>query len=123
MKTILKSFGYAVDGIIAALKTERNLRFHLLLSLVAIGLGIYLGLTAVEWSLVIFAIGLVISAELFNTAIERLGDETANGQHNKTVKTAKDAAAGGVLVSAITALAIGIIILVVPFIDKLSDLF
>jgi diacylglycerol kinase len=121
VKRFLKSFGYAFYGIRTALKTERNLRIHVVLSLVAIGLGIYLNLTAIEWSLVIFAIGLVISAELFNTAIERLGDETANGQHKKTIKAAKDTAAGGVLISAIAAMVIAIVILIVPFFQKILN--
>jgi diacylglycerol kinase len=118
VKRYFKSFRYAFDGIWAALKTERNLRTHAVLSLVAIGLGIFLGLPAVKWCLVIFAIGFVLAAELFNTAIEQLGDEAAAGKQKSTVKTAKDAAAGGVLLSAVAALVIGIIILVVPLVER-----
>ena len=89
--------------------------------MVAIGLGIFLGLPAVKWGLVIFAIGFVLAAELFNTAIERLGDEAAEGKQKSTIKTAKDAAAGGVLISAIAALIIGIIILIVPLVEKIIN--
>ena len=122
MKRFVKSLGHAFDGIRSALKTERNLRIHLLLSLVAVAIGIYTGITAVTWSLVIFAIGFVIASELFNTAVERLGDEAADGKENQTVKAAKDVAAAGVLVSALTAFVMGLLILIVPFINKLIDL-
>lgn len=122
MRKFLKSFGYALGGIYATLKSERNFRIHTVLMLLAIGMGIYLGLSVVNWCLVTFAIGFVLSAELFNTALERLGDETAQGKQSLLIKNVKDMAAGAVLISAVTALVIGILILFIPFIHRMMEL-
>jgi len=119
MKTPLyKSFGYAFHGLWKALKTERNVKIHAVAALIAIGVGFYLKLCAVEWGLVIFAIGAVFSAELFNTALERICDMAGDGKVNDTVKHCKDIAAAAVIVAAIAALAIGIFILIVPFFQR-----
>jgi diacylglycerol kinase len=120
MKRFLKSLGYALTGIRQTFKSERNFRTHLAIMLIAIALGLYVRLTVLSWGIVILAIGFVLVAELFNTAIERLGDEAANGSHKLTIKHAKDVAAGAVVISAVTALAVGILFILVPLIQKLS---
>jgi len=111
----MNSLSYALDGLFSALKTERNLRIHILATFIAVAIGIYLKLDIVKWGIIILAIGFVLAAELFNTAMESLGDEASNGTHKKLIKKAKDIAAAGVLLSAITALIIGILFLVIPF--------
>ena len=116
MKGFIKSLSYALGGLFSALKSERNLRIHLIATVLALALGFYIGLSLVEWGFVIFAIGFVIVAELFNTAMERLGDEAANGQQKMNIKRAKDTAAAAVLLSAVTALIIGILFLIVPLV-------
>lgn len=118
MKSFIRSLSYALSGLYSALKSERNLRVHIIAMCLAISLGFYLGLSLTEWGFIIFAIGFVIVAELFNTAIERLGDEAANGQQKQAIKKAKDTAAAAVLLAAITAIVIGVIFLVVPIIQK-----
>jgi diacylglycerol kinase len=122
MRKFLKSVSHACNGINVTFKSERNFRIHLLLMLLAMGIGIYLSLSVLEWCIIIFATGFVLSAELFNTALERLGDEIATGKQSVPIKNVKDMAAGGVLISAITALIIGILILLIPFIDKIVKL-
>jgi diacylglycerol kinase len=122
MKRLIKSFGYAFDGLRSALKTERNLRIHIVAMFLAVILGLYLGLSTIEWGFIIFAIGFVLFAELINTAMERLGDEAANGRHKQTVKKAKDTAAAAVMLSALTALVIGVLFLFIPLFNKLSNL-
>ena len=122
MGGLIKSFAYAFNGLRSALKTERNLRIHIVAMCLAVILGLYLGLTTIEWGLIIFAIGFVFFAELINTAIERLGDEAANGQYKKAVKNAKDTAAAAVMLSALIALIIGILVLFIPLVNKLSNL-
>jgi diacylglycerol kinase len=116
MKGFIKSVTYALDGLFSALKTERNLRIHIVAVFIAIALGFYVKLSIVEWGIIVLVTGFVLVAELFNTAMERLGDEAANGIQKKLVKKAKDIAAAGVLVSSITALIIGILFLFIPFI-------
>jgi diacylglycerol kinase len=119
MKRFFNSLSYASSGIRAAFKSERNFRIHIAAMVIAIILGVYLKLSLQSWGFIIFSIGFVLVAELFNTAVERLGDETANGQQKQEVKHAKDLSAGAVLISALTALVIGIIFLIIPFIQNL----
>jgi len=118
MTGFIKSVRYALDGLFSALKTERNLRIHIVALLIAVALGLYLKLSIMEWGIIILVIGFVFVAELFNTAIERLGDEAANGKQKELIKKSKDIAAAGVLLSAITALIIGVLFLVIPFIQS-----
>jgi diacylglycerol kinase (ATP) len=68
MKGLIKSFGYAFEGIRAAIKTERNLKIHLVAAVLVIILGLYLGITSAKWCIIAFAIGFVLVSELFNTA-------------------------------------------------------
>jgi diacylglycerol kinase (ATP) len=112
-----KSFLYAFRGIGFAFRTQHNLWIHLVLAAVAVGLGFRLKISRTEWCFIAFAIGLVIAAELFNTAIEWLVDMVSPEWNEKAGKV-KDVAAAAVLVSAVTALAIGCII----FLPKLVAL-
>ena len=122
MKRFIRSFAYAIAGIFAAFKTELSFRLHVVALVIAVAMGLYLGISLEAWGFVIFAAGFVLSAELVNTAIERLGDEAANGQYKLTIKKAKDTAAGAVLVAALTALVIGILFLLIPFVNKIVHL-
>lgn len=119
MKRFINSLNYALTGIRSACKSERNFKIHIAAMVITIIMGAYLKLSLQSWGFVIFSIGFVLVAELFNTAIERLGDETANGKQRLGVKHAKDLAAGAVLISALTALAIGVIYLIIPFFHNL----
>ncbi len=105
----LNSFVYAFKGIAHAFKTQANFRIHLLISALVIMGGFWYGISTAEWIWIIFAIGMVISAELFNTALEILTDLVSPCKNEKAGK-AKDLAAGAVLMAAITAAAIGLVI-------------
>ena len=115
---LYKSFGCALRGFWVAFKSERNLKIHAVALCLAVGVGIYLGLAVVEWGLVIFAIGFVFAAELFNTAIEKICDEYTGGKLSDGIRACKDISAAAVVVSAITALAIGVIVLIIPFFQR-----
>jgi len=103
------SFGHAVRGVWAALRSEVHLRFHALATVVALGLGLYCGLSRLEWALVALAIAAVWSAELMNTAIEALTDLASPAFHPLAGK-AKDVAAGAVLLAALGAVAVGVLV-------------
>jgi diacylglycerol kinase len=77
--------------------------------MIAILLGILLKISLTEWMMVILVIGLVITLEIVNSAIESLADYVSPGKHD-LIKKVKDLSAGGVLVSAISAVIIGLII-------------
>ena len=108
-KKLINSFKYAIEGIISSFKTERNMKIHVLAMIVVIALGLFFKLNKVEWCFIIIAIASVISAELFNTAIETVVD-MVSPERNPKAKLAKDIAAGAVLVVAIGSAIIGFII-------------
>ena len=110
-KKLINSFKYAIEGIISSFKTERNMKIHVLAMTVVIALGFFFKLDKVEWCFIIIAIASVISAELFNTAIETVVD-MVSPQKNPQAKLAKDIAAGAVLTLAIGAAIIGAIIFI-----------
>ena len=117
-KKLINSFKYAIEGIISSFKTERNMKIHVLAMIVVIALGLFFKLNKVEWCFIIIAIASVISAELFNTAIETVVD-IVSPERNPKAKLAKDIAAGAVLVVAICAAIIGFIV----FGPKVINLF
>ena len=110
-KKLINSFKYAIEGFISSFKTERNMKIHIFAMVLVIILGIYMRLTVIEWCFIIISIVLVISAELFNTAIETLVD-MVSPEKNPKAKLVKDISAAAVLVFAIGAVAIGMIILI-----------
>ncbi len=107
----LKSFKYACNGFWILVKDEPNSRIHLSAAVIVIFFGFYFHLSVHEWIAIIFAIGLVIVAEVFNTAIEGVSDFISPGYNDK-IKKIKDLAAAGVLVGALAALAIGLIVFI-----------
>lgn len=111
IKKQLYGFGYAWKGIRCCIGKEQNLSFHLIAAIIVVIAGFILSITKIEWTIVILCIGVVIAAELFNTAIERLVDLVSPQQHPIAGKV-KDIAAGAVLVCAVAAAIIGLIIFV-----------
>jgi diacylglycerol kinase len=114
MSRLIKSFGYAIKGIAYTFKTQPNFKFHSAATVVVIIIGLYFNLATSEWLWISTAIGMVLIAELINTAIETLVDLVSPTFHVKA-GIVKDAAAGAVLITAILAAIIGLFI----FIPKL----
>jgi len=108
----LASFADAGRGL-AALFSEANARVQLAAALAAVGLGVWLQLDPRDWALVGLAIGLVLSAEAANTALEALADRVAPDPH-PLVARAKDVAAGGVLIASIAAVLVGLLVFGAP---------
>jgi diacylglycerol kinase len=109
--SLIQSFIFALRGIAHALRHERNLRIHFAIAAYVLFFAIrYYSLSGGEYALLLLVIGLVITCELFNTAIEKTVDiETP--VYNGLAKIAKDVAAGAVLVSALTAVVVGLFLL------------
>lgn len=114
---LLDSFNNAINGIINTVRTERNMRIHLIATLIVLVACFIFDISKVEFLIIVVSISLVISAELFNTAIESTIDMTTNFYH-PLAKMAKNAAAGAVFVTAINAIVVGYIV----FWEKLSNL-
>ncbi|MDF2854394.1 MAG: diacylglycerol kinase [Neobacillus sp.] len=115
---IVNSFSFAVNGIKTAILSERNMRIHMIISILVIGCSFFFSISYVEWIIVILTIGGMIALELVNTAIERVVDLITKEYH-PLAEQAKDIAAGAVFVYAITAVIIGIII----FLPKIINIF
>lgn len=111
---LFSSFNNAFKGLSLLIRTERNAKIHLLLSLVAISLGFLFKISTMEWIAIIFCIGFVHALEAINTSIEKLCD-FINPDYHLNIKNIKDIAAAAVLISAICAFCIGLLI----FIPKL----
>ena len=105
----LATFKFAWQGLRYFFHSELKASIHLIAAILAIGLGALLKISAVEWVLIALAIGIVLMAEIANTAIEMLVDMVTREQ-NKAAGTTKDLAASAVLVASATALVIGLII-------------
>ncbi|MBR7554331.1 diacylglycerol kinase family protein [Allobacillus sp. GCM10007491] len=101
--------GFALTGVMTALKTEFNMRIHLIIMIVVILSGILFHISVLEWLFVMLAIGFVLALELVNTVIELLTDELFKEEH-ETAKNIKDISAAAVLVAAIFAAIVGVII-------------
>jgi diacylglycerol kinase (ATP) len=104
-----ESINYALEGIVTAIKTERNMRIHIYIAMLVIILCLTFGVTSSELKDLIFAISLVFFAELMNTAVEATVDISTSRYH-PLAKKAKDVAAGAVLIVSLNATAIGYII-------------
>ena len=109
-----KSFTHAFRGLRILLKTQHNSWIQLVLAGVVVFLGIIFAISAIEWILLILAIGLVLAAEAFNTAFEIDIDLTSPTYHPYARDT-KDVAAGAVLITSIMAIVIGLIIFLPKF--------
>ncbi|MFN7691545.1 MAG: diacylglycerol kinase family protein [Bacteroidia bacterium] len=105
----LKSFVYAFEGVMFFIRFEAQATIHLIAIVAVLGAGYWFKISSMEWIAVVFAIGIVISAEMLNTAIEKLTD-MVSPQINEQAKIVKDLAAGAVLIASLTAFIIGLII-------------
>ena len=101
------TFRYAFAGLLAAWRTERNLRIHAAVAVAVVVAGAVLRLPAAAWAILFLAIALVVAAELLNAAVEAVVDLVSPEDH-PLAKRAKDVAAAGVLVAAAGAVAVGI---------------
>ena len=118
LNALVSSFRNAFSGISYALRTQRNARIHLGITLAILVLGIWLRIGAKDWVPLILAAGLVWSAELINTALEAAIDLVSPKEHS-LAKTSKDVSAGAVLLAAAAAAVVGILILGPPLLIRI----
>ncbi len=117
IKRLVKSFSYAIKGFIKSFSEEANMRVHVMMTILVIISGFIFKVSRLEWIFLFFAIGLVIGAELLNTAIENLVDLVCM-ERNEKAGLIKDVSASFVMILAITAAIVGLII----FIPKLFNI-
>lgn len=114
-RNLLDSFNNAIEGILYAIKNEKNMRFHIVSAVIVLLAGCFFNLTRIEFLIICLTVAMVIICELFNTAVEGIVNVIVDVYHPKA-KIIKDVAAGGVLVSSFAAVLVGFFI----FFDKLS---
>ena len=107
--SFIRSFGYAIEGFLTAVKTERNINVMLVAGVLTVIAGFVVGLDVPSWCIVAICCGLVIHGELCNTAIEAVVD-LATDEFHPLAKRAKDIAAASVYVLSITAAIVGILV-------------
>ena len=119
MKKFLQGFVYAWKGLLYAFATQINFKFHTFSAIAVIALGWLFKLDLNEWLWISAAIGLVVAAELFNTALEVLVD-LVSPEFNPKAGAIKDLASAAVLVIAILSFIIGACIFLPKIVDYAS---
>ncbi len=114
-----KSFTFAFKGMKHVLKAEHNMWIHLSVTLAVLLLGIILKISRFDWLVVILCIGFVLSAEIMNTAIEKLTDKVSP-ERNEVAGLVKDISACAVLVSVITAVIAGLLVFMPYILDVIT---
>jgi len=119
-RSIIWSFNYAIEGIVYALRTQRNMRVHMTIAVLVTIASLLLPISRIQMVAIVFAISFVFITELINTALEAAVD-VATDAYDPLAKIAKDVAAGAVLVAAVNALIVAYLILFDPVRDILQD--
>lgn len=109
--SVVRSFDYAIRGIVYAVRTQRNMRIHMAVAVLVFIAALALGIGGLELIALIVAVSMVIVSELINTAIEATVDLTTE-DFDPLAAIAKDVAAGAVLVASIAAAAVGYVVFV-----------
>ena len=102
IKERIKSFSYAISGIVDLIRSEHNARIHLTAACLVIALSYLLQIDKIEWLFIFLSISIVFITELLNTAIEKMAD-IIQPEYDNRIKIIKDFSAGAVLISAVFA--------------------
>jgi diacylglycerol kinase len=103
----MRSFRFAIAGLVHLLRTQRNARIELAIGVAACAAGAVLGLSPVEWAVLFVVVAFVLILEGLNTSLELAVDLASPAAH-PAAKAAKDLAAGMVLIAAIASVLVGI---------------
>lgn len=109
--SILKSISIASNGLITALKSERNIKIQITIGLLTILLSYFFKVSLIEFIIILICIGIIISLELMNTAIEKCLD-LYSLEYNPKIKSIKDVSAASVFFSSILIFIVGCLIFI-----------
>lgn len=107
----LKSFQYAFYGIKILLKEEHNARLHFFALILVVMAGVIFKISLTEWISILIVSGMVISAEIFNSAIENISDFISPEKHDQ-IKKIKDLSAAAVLLGSLVAVIVGLLVFI-----------
>ena len=116
-RSMLNSFNWAFEGLVHALRRERNMQIHFAIAAVVLGAALFFALSRLEVVALLVAISFVLITEMINTAVENVVDMITQ-EDDPRAKVAKDVSAGAVLVAAVNAIAVAYLV----FYDKLTSL-
>jgi undecaprenol kinase len=108
--SLLRSFGFALEGVSYLIRTQRSAQIEIAIGVVVLALAAWLGIAALEWAVLIVTMALVLALEALNTSIE-LAVTLASPERHPLAKAAKDVAAAMVLIAAIASVVVGVVIL------------
>lgn len=117
MQRFFRSLGYALNGLLQLIRHERNFQIHVVAFICVLALGIFFGISPIEWVLIFLISALVMGLEAINTAIEHLCNLYSK-EANEYIKKIKDVAAGAVLIAALFALCIAVVVFL-PYVKKM----
>ena len=117
-RTLLKSFHYAMEGVIFSFKNNQNFRLHIVAGALVVLFAVFFRVSAFEMGILGVMILLVLCTEMINTAIEEMTNLISR-EHSKEAKIAKDVAAGMVLLTSIGSVIVGVLV----FLPYLASMF
>ena len=117
MRKTIRALGYAFNGLRYSFINERNFKIEIACACIAIAVSIFFKIVTAHWLVIVLNIFMVLTAELFNTAIEKLANVTCK-EVNPAIKIVKDVAAAAVLMTVLSALVCALIIFI-PYIFKM----
>lgn len=113
----VKGFDYAFEGLVYAISNEKNMKFHVLVSVLVLLASLFFNVSRVEMIFLTLSITFVICMELVNTAIEEVVNLASKGRYSKFAKTAKDVSAAATFVSALVSIFVAYLV----FFDKFTN--
>ena len=116
---LLRSFGFAFEGISYLIRTQPNTRIELAIAAAILVLATWLGIGALEWAVLVLAIVLVLGMEALNTSLE-LAVTLASPERHPLAKAAKDVSAAMVLIAAAGSVVVGLAILGPPLLSRIA---
>jgi len=117
MQRFFRSLGYALNGLLQLIRHERNFQIHVVAFTGVLALGIFFGISSMEWVVIFLISALVMGLEAINTAIEQLCNLYST-EANEHIKKIKDVAAGAVLIAAVFAVCIAVVVFL-PYVKKM----
>ena len=121
-RTWRAKFRDAFHGLSQSFHRQSSYRVHFTFAIAALLAGFFVGLAAVEWALLVFAIGMVIAAEMFNTALEVMAREVTDEQ-SEYIRLSLDISSGAVFVASVVAVITGVILFGQPMLKLLAYMY
>ncbi|MCA9119584.1 MAG: diacylglycerol kinase [Planctomycetaceae bacterium] len=119
--SFLNKFRCALRGLVIGSRNQSSIGVHLLVTTLVIGVAGWLNVTPNQWCLLVLCIAIVLTLELFNSAIESLA-KAVDRQHNERLRDALDIASGAVLIGAVGAAIVGLLVLLPRLIQVVNEL-